>query len=83
MRQHLHRQPGGVGGEAPRGEMVESDAVLEVSNGVLDLGVAAMVSLQFQGFLPDRGRYGLKSDCDIAWEGAPPSQRMLSDAKND
>ena len=22
---------------------------------------------------PDRGRYGLKSGCDIAWEGAPPS----------
>ena len=29
--------------------MVEPDAVLEVSDGVLDLGVAAMVSLQFQG----------------------------------
>ena len=47
---HLHRQPGAVGGEAPRGEMVESDAVFEVSNGVLDLGVAAMIGLQFQGF---------------------------------
>ena len=23
--------------------------------------------------LTDRGRYGLKSGCDIAWEGAPPS----------
>ena len=49
MRQHLHRQPGGVGREAPRGEMVEPDAVLEVSDGVLDLGVAAVVGLQFQG----------------------------------
>ena len=29
--------------------MVEAHAVLEVSYGVLDLGVAAMVSLQFQG----------------------------------
>ena len=37
---HLHRQPGGVGGEAARGEMVQPDAVLEVSDGVLDLGVA-------------------------------------------
>ena len=46
---HLHRQPGSVGGEAPRGEMVQSDAVLEVSDGVLDLGVAAMVGFQFQG----------------------------------
>ena len=47
---HLHRQPGAVGGEAARGEMVEPHAVLEVSDGVLDLGVAAMVGLQFQGF---------------------------------
>ena len=39
-----------IGGEAARGEMVQPDAVLEVSDGVLDLGVAAMVSLQFQGF---------------------------------
>ena len=46
---HLHRQPGAVGGEAPRGEMVQPHAVLEVSDGVLDLGVAAMVGLQFQG----------------------------------
>ena len=30
--------------------MVESDAVFQVSNGVLDLGVAAMIGLQFQGF---------------------------------
>ena len=45
---HLHRQPGGVGGEAARGEMVQPHAVLEVSDGVLDLGVAAMVGLQFQ-----------------------------------
>ena len=51
VRHHLDGQPGSVGSEAPRGEMVESDAVLEVSNGVLDLGVAAMVSLQFQARL--------------------------------
>ena len=70
---HLHRQPGAVGGEAARGEMVQPHAVLEVSDGVLDLGVAPMVGLQFQGLPPDRGRYGLKSGCDIAWEGAPPS----------
>ena len=50
---HLDRQPGGVGGEAARGEMVESDAVLQVSDGILDLGVAAVVGLQFQG-LPSR-----------------------------
>ena len=48
MGHHLYRQPGGVGSEAARGEMVQPDAVLEVSDGILDLGVAAMVSLQFE-----------------------------------
>ena len=46
---HLYRQPSAVGGEAARGEMVQADAVLQVANGILDLGVAAMVGLQFQG----------------------------------
>ena len=32
-----------------RGEMVQPHAVLQVSDGVLDLGMAAMVGLQFQG----------------------------------
>ena len=45
----LYRQPGAVGGEAARGEVVQPDAVLEVAYRVLDLGVAAVVSLQFQG----------------------------------
>ena len=44
----LYCQPGGVGGEAPRGEMVQAHAVLEVPDGVLDLGVAAVVGVQFQ-----------------------------------
>ena len=50
MGQHLDGQPCAVGGEAARGEMVEADAVLEVSDSILNLGVAAMVGLQFQGF---------------------------------
>ena len=50
VRHHLDGQPGSVGGEAPRGEMVQSHAVLEVANGILDFGVAAMVGLQLQGF---------------------------------
>ena len=49
MRHHLHRQPGAVGGEAARGEMIQPHAVLEVSDGVLDLGVAAVVGFQCQG----------------------------------
>ena len=48
MHHRLDGQPGAVGGEAPRGEMVQPDAVLEVSNSVLGLGVAAMISLQFE-----------------------------------
>ena len=35
----------------PERHVVQTDAVLEVSNGVLDLGVAAVVGLQFQGSL--------------------------------
>ena len=50
MRHHLGGQPGTVGGEAPRGEMVQPDAVLQVSDGILDLGVAAMAGFQLQGF---------------------------------
>ena len=56
---HLHRQPGAVGWEAPRGEMVEPHAVLEVSDGVLDLGVAAMVGLQIQGVAVPVGDEGV------------------------
>ena len=41
-----------IGGEAARGEMVQPHAVLEVSDGVLDLGVAPMVGLQMPGFPP-------------------------------
>ena len=48
MRHHLDRQPGAVGGEARRRHVVQPDAVLEVTYGVLDLGVAAMIGLQFQ-----------------------------------
>ena len=39
---------GAVGGEARRRHVVQPDAVLEVAYGVLDLGVAAMIGLQFQ-----------------------------------
>ena len=49
VRHHLYRHPGGVGSETARREMIESHAVLEVSDGILDLGVAAMVGLQLQG----------------------------------
>ena len=48
---HLHRQPSPVGSESAGRQVVQPDAVLEVSDGVLDLGVAAMVSLQFERLL--------------------------------
>ncbi len=38
-----------IGGEAAGGDMAEFRAVLETAYGVLHLGVAAMVGLQFQG----------------------------------
>ena len=48
MGHHLYRQPGAVGGETAGRHVVQPDAVLEVSDGVLDLGVATVVGLQFQ-----------------------------------
>ena len=45
---HLYRQPGAVGGEARRRHVVQPDAVLEVAYRILDLGVTAMIGLQFQ-----------------------------------
>ena len=47
--QHLYDQPGGVGCEAARGQMVQSHTVLQVADGVFYLGVPAVVSFQFQG----------------------------------
>ena len=49
---NLHRQPSYIGGESSRGEMVEAHAVLQVADGVLDLGVAAVVGLQSPGRPP-------------------------------
>ena len=48
MRQHLDGQPGPVGSESAGRQVVQPDAVLQVAYRVLDLGVAAMVSLQFE-----------------------------------
>ena len=50
MRHHLNRQPGAVGGKTAGRQVVQPDAVLEVAYGVLDLGVAAVIGLQLQGF---------------------------------
>ena len=44
----LYRQPGAVGGEAAGRHVVQSDTVLEVAYRILDLGVTAMIGLQFQ-----------------------------------
>ena len=52
MRHHLDRQPGTVGCETPRRHVVQPHAVLKVAYRILDLGVAAMIGLQFQGLSP-------------------------------
>ena len=57
---HLYRQPSAVGGETAGRHVVQPDAVLEVSDGILDLGVAAMTGLQFEQ-LPVP--VGVDSDC--------------------
>ena len=78
---HLYRQPGTVGGEAARGEVVQPDAVLEVAYRVLDLGVAAMVSLQFQGFsvpVGDEAVIAVGGE-ESRWEpGVGCTRRMMS-----
>ncbi len=48
MGHHLDGQLGTVGGETAQGQVIEPRAVLPVADGVLDLGVAAMVGLQIQ-----------------------------------
>ena len=50
--QHLYGHPGDVCGEASLWEMVQSHTVLQVSDGVLDLGVSAVVGLQSKGGAP-------------------------------
>ncbi len=42
-------QPGGVGAESTRGEVVEAHPVLEVSDGVFDHGVSTVVGLELEG----------------------------------
>src|SRR5437016_7037134 len=43
---YVEQEPGGVGAELAARQVVEADPVLEVADGVLDLGVAAVVGLQ-------------------------------------
>ena len=77
MRQHLHRQPGGVGGEAARGEMIQPHAVLEVSDGVLDLGVAAVA-----GDEPDVSEYLLRdSDFDAEFATLRQARAIITTAR--
>jgi hypothetical protein len=46
MGHDLNGEPGAIGGEPARRQVIEPDAVLEIADRVLDLGVAAMVGLQ-------------------------------------
>jgi hypothetical protein len=42
----LKPKSGGVGGEPARRQVIETEAVLEIPDGVLDVGVAAMVGFK-------------------------------------
>ena len=68
----LHRQPGAVGGEAAGGEMVQPHAVLEVADSILDLGVAAMIGLQFQGLPVPAGDEAVIA---VIWRRGPTGNR--------
>ena len=65
--------------ERRRGPKIKSlgiyrDAVRSSRSQVVKASGLRWISLMWLGQVPsDRGRYGLKSGCDIAWEGAPPS----------
>ena len=73
----LDGQPGGVGGEAARGEMVQPHAVLEVSNGILDLGVAAVA-----GDEPDVSEYLLRdSDFDAEFATLRQARAIITTAR--
>ena len=65
-------QPGAVGGEAARRKMIQPHAVLQVSNGVLDLGMAAVVGLQLQGFPVPVGDEAVIA---IGWRRGPVGNR--------
>ena len=49
MGHHLEGEPGGVGPEPPRGQMIEAHPVFQVPDGVLDLGVTAVQGFEGEG----------------------------------
>ena len=59
MGHHLHREPGGVGGELARGQVIESHPVLEIPDRVLDLGMAPMVGFEFESLAITVGDEGV------------------------
>ena len=61
--ERVQHEPGGVGREAPRGEMVEADAVLEVTDYVLDDCVAPVVCLELEGSALPVGRDRAGAQC--------------------
>ena len=56
---HLHNQPDSVGWKASRGETVETHAVLQVADGVLDLGMAAMIEPETRNVSVSTGDEGV------------------------
>ena len=56
---HLYGEPGGVGSELARRQVIESQPVLQVPDRVLDLGMATMVGLKLQGLAVAVGDEGV------------------------
>ncbi len=70
-----------IGGETARGEVIEPDAVLQVADGVLDLGVAAMVGFEVQGISVPVGDEAVIAvvDEEQSYARVRPVQRRLTD----
>ncbi len=48
VSEHLQGQPGGIGAELPRRQMVEAHPVFQITDDVLDLGMAAVIGFKLQ-----------------------------------
>ena len=71
VRHHLYRQPGAAGGEPARRQMGQGDALLDVADGVLDLGVPTVVGLELEGVavtVGDEGAVVIERVRRASWE---------------
>ena len=45
---HVEGEPSGIRSKSPRRQMDETDAIPQVADGVLDIGVAAVIGFEFE-----------------------------------